>query len=80
MGDHGLAVTSKGSQDVIVVKVTKDQADKLRLLSHCRTRLLENGITGLQHSLYLRAFLERLPTMLQDQYIYEEVSVIPFYI
>ena len=73
MNDHGLAVTSKGSHEITVIKVTKDQREKLRLLAHCRMRLIEHGISGLSQSLYLRAFLERLPTMLQDQYNYEEV-------
>lgn len=74
MSDHGLAVTSKGSNDVITIKMTKEQRDQLRLLSHCRARLMQNGISGLHSCLFLRSFLERLPTMLKDQYSYEEVN------
>ena len=55
--------------------MTRDQNEQLRLLSHCRSRLMECGIVGLHRCLFLRSFLERLPTMLMDQYSYEEVRM-----
>jgi len=75
MNDHGLAVTSKCSNSVSMIRMTRDQNEQLRLLSHCRSRLMECGIVGLHRCLFLRSFLERLPTMLMDQYSYEENDV-----
>lgn len=46
------------------------------VLATCRTALKKQGVVGLNMAPCMRAFLERLPVMLQEQYAYEKVHLI----
>lgn len=45
------------------------------VLATCRTALKKQGVVGLNMAPCMRAFLERLPVMLQEQYAYEKVQI-----
>lgn len=60
-------------QDVLVVNCYKDFMASNHVLATCRTALKKQGIVGLNIAPCMRAFLERLPVMLQEQYAYEKV-------
>lgn len=64
-------------QDVLVVNCSKDFMASNHVLATCRTALKKQGIVGLNAAPCMRAFLERLPIMLQEQYAYEKVVVLP---
>lgn len=61
-------------QDVLVVNCTAEWASANHVLATCRTALKQQGILGLNMAPCMRAFLERLPMMLQEQYAYEKVT------
>lgn len=61
-------------QDVLVVNCYKDFMASNHVLATCRTALKKQGIVGLNIAPCMRAFLERLPVMLQEQYAYEKVQ------
>lgn len=60
-------------QDVLVVNCSKDFMASNHVLATCRSALKKQGIVGLNIAPCMRAFLERLPIMLQEQYAYEKV-------
>lgn len=60
-------------QDVLVVNCTAEWTAANHVLATCRTALKQQGILGLNMAPCMRAFLERLPMMLQEQYAYEKV-------
>lgn len=60
-------------QDVLVVNCSKDFMASNHVLATCRTALKKQGVVGLNMAPCMRAFLERLPVMLQEQYAYEKV-------
>lgn len=62
-------------QDVLVVNCSKDFMASNHVLATCRTALKKQGVVGLNMAPCMRAFLERLPVMLQEQYAYEKVHV-----
>lgn len=53
---------------------TAEWASANHVLATCRTALKQQGILGLNMAPCMRAFLERLPMMLQEQYAYEKVT------
>lgn len=61
-------------QDVLVVNCTAEWAAANHVLATCRTALKQQGVLGLNMAPCMRAFLERLPMMLQEQYAYEKVT------
>lgn len=61
-------------QDVLVVNCSKEFMASNHVLATCRTALKKQGVVGLNMAPCMRAFLERLPVMLQDQYAYEKVG------
>ncbi|MEQ2186429.1 hypothetical protein GOODEAATRI_028317, partial [Goodea atripinnis] len=78
----GLALASGGVgglmniwslQDVLVVNCSKEFMASNHVLATCRTALKKQGVVGLNMAPCMRAFLERLPVMLQEQYTYEKV-------
>lgn len=60
-------------QDVLVVNCSKEFMASNHVLATCRTALKRQGVVGLHVAPCMRAFLERLPVMLQEQYAYEKV-------
>ncbi|KAM3626014.1 uncharacterized protein V6R79_021387 [Siganus canaliculatus] len=72
----GVAVCSNRSKDVLVVNCSKDFMASNHVLATCRTALKKQGIVGLNMAPCMRAFLERLPVMLQEQYAYEKPHVV----
>lgn len=60
-------------QDVLVVNCTSEWISSNHVLATCRTALKQQGVLGLNMAPCMRAFLERLPVMLQEQYAYEKV-------
>ena len=62
-----------GFQDVLVVNCSKEFKSSNHVLATCRTALKKQGVVGLNMAPCMRAFLERLPVMLQEQYAYEKV-------
>lgn len=63
-------------QDVLVVNCSKEFMASNHVLSTCRTALKKQGVVGLNLAPCMRAFLERLPVMLQEQYGYEKVHTL----
>lgn len=61
-------------QDVLVVNCSKEFMASNHVLATCRTALKKQGVVGLNLAPCMRAFLERLPVMLQEQYAYEKVK------
>lgn len=49
---------------------------KSHVLPTCRMALLSQGVTGLHQAPCLRALLLNLPSILQDQYLYEKPLVV----
>ncbi|KAM9317693.1 putative E3 ubiquitin-protein ligase HERC1 [Pholidichthys leucotaenia] len=74
--DVGIAVCSNRSKDVLVVICTKEVMASNHVLATCRTALKKQGVVGLNMAPCMRAFLERLPVMLQEQYAYEKPHVV----
>ncbi|ERE75743.1 putative E3 ubiquitin-protein ligase HERC1-like protein [Cricetulus griseus] len=72
----GVAACSNRSKDVLVVNCTAEWASANHVLATCRTALKQQGILGLNMAPCMRAFLERLPMMLQEQYAYEKPHVV----
>ncbi|XP_055453781.1 probable E3 ubiquitin-protein ligase HERC1 isoform X7 [Psammomys obesus] len=72
----GVAACSNRSKDVLVVNCTAEWASANHILATCRTALKQQGILGLNMAPCMRAFLERLPMMLQEQYAYEKPHVV----
>ncbi|XP_068434962.1 probable E3 ubiquitin-protein ligase HERC1 isoform X7 [Clinocottus analis] len=74
--DVGVAVCSNRSKDVLVVNCSKEFMASNHVLATCRTALKKQGVVGLNMAPCMRAFLERLPVMLQEQYAYEKPHVV----
>ncbi|MEQ2204789.1 hypothetical protein XENOCAPTIV_018529 [Xenoophorus captivus] len=68
-----LVLSRSGFQDVLVVNCSKEFMASNHVLATCRTALKKQGVVGLNMAPCMRAFLERLPVMLQEQYTYEKV-------
>ncbi|XP_005987770.1 probable E3 ubiquitin-protein ligase HERC1 isoform X3 [Latimeria chalumnae] len=74
--DVGVAACSTRSKDVLVINCTSEWRSSNHILATCRTALKNQGVTGLTMAPCMRAFLERLPVMLQEQYAYEKPHVV----
>ncbi|KAI3377882.1 hypothetical protein L3Q82_008463 [Scortum barcoo] len=74
--DVGVAVCSNRSKDVLVVNCSREFMASNHVLATCRTALKKQGVIGLNMAPCMRAFLERLPVMLQEQYAYEKPHVV----
>ncbi|XP_014872809.1 probable E3 ubiquitin-protein ligase HERC1 isoform X1 [Poecilia latipinna] len=74
--DVGVAVCSNRSKDVLVVNCSKEFMASNHVLATCRSALKRQGVVGLNVAPCMRAFLERLPVMLQEQYAYEKPHVV----
>ncbi|KAJ7425197.1 hypothetical protein WISP_24460 [Willisornis vidua] len=72
----GVAACSNRSKDVLVVNCTSEWISANHVLATCRTALKQQGVLGLNMAPCMRAFLERLPIMLQEQYAYEKPHVV----
>lgn len=64
------------SQDVLLVRCTPDWISQNHVLASCRSVLRSQGILGLNRAPCMAVFLERLPTLLQEQYSYEKVHTL----
>ena len=60
-------------QDVLVVNCSPEFMASNHVLATCRSAMRRQGVVGLHMAPCMRAFLERLPIMLQEQYAYEKV-------
>ncbi|XP_067298543.1 probable E3 ubiquitin-protein ligase HERC1 isoform X4 [Pseudorasbora parva] len=74
--DVGVAVCSNRSKDVLVVNSSAEFMATNHVLATCRTALKKQGVVGLNMAPCMKAFLERLPIMLQEQYAYEKPHVV----
>ncbi|AWP01059.1 putative E3 ubiquitin-protein ligase HERC1 [Scophthalmus maximus] len=74
--DVGVAVCSNRSKDVLVVNCSREFMASNHVLATCRTALKRQGVVGLNMAPCMRAFLERLPIMLQEQFAYEKPHVV----
>ncbi|XP_066503891.1 probable E3 ubiquitin-protein ligase HERC1 isoform X4 [Hoplias malabaricus] len=74
--DVGVAVCSNRSKDVLVINCSTEFMTANHVLATCRTALKKQGVVGLNMAPCMRAFLERLPIMLQEQYAYEKPHVV----
>lgn len=59
-----------------MVNCTSEWISSNHVLATCRTALRQQGVLGLNMAPCMRAFLERLPVMLQEQYAYEKVPAL----
>ena len=60
-------------QELVIVHYPRELYAKNRVLAAARKALKSRGIVGLSSAPCLRALLQRLPQLLQDQYLYEKV-------
>lgn len=60
-------------QDVVLVNYSPDMFFKNRAMAIARKHLKQQGIVGLHQAPCFRGLLQRLPTMLQDQFSHEKV-------
>lgn len=74
--EHGLAACFSKSKDVVILHYTADMLEKHRTLSVCRKSLKQQGVWGLTQAPFLLSLLQKLPTLLQDQYLYEKPKVV----
>jgi len=63
-------------QDIRIVQYGMAEMAQSRVLAGARASLLHQGVTGLHSAPCLRALLQALPTLLQDQYQYEKPLVL----
>lgn len=63
-------------QDVRIVQYGMTELAQSRVLAGARASLLHQGVTGLHSAPCLRALLQALPTLLQEQYQYEKPLVL----
>uniref|UniRef100_A0A9J8D3K3 HECT-type E3 ubiquitin transferase n=1 Tax=Cyprinus carpio carpio TaxID=630221 RepID=A0A9J8D3K3_CYPCA len=61
--------------DVLLIRCTPDWISQNHILASCRSVLRSQGILGLNRAPCMAVFLERLPTLLQEQYSYEKSHV-----
>ncbi|XP_051773057.1 probable E3 ubiquitin-protein ligase HERC1 isoform X4 [Ctenopharyngodon idella] len=71
----GVTACSGRSKDVLLVRCTPDWISQNHVLASCRSVLRSQGILGLNRAPCMAVFLERLPTLLQEQYGYEKSHV-----
>ncbi|XP_031681979.1 probable E3 ubiquitin-protein ligase HERC1 isoform X1 [Oncorhynchus kisutch] len=71
----GVAACSGRSKDALLIRCTSDWISQNHVLASCRTVLRTQGILGLNRAPCMAVFLERLPTLLQEQYSYERSHV-----
>ncbi|XP_076880016.1 putative E3 ubiquitin-protein ligase HERC1 isoform X2 [Brachyhypopomus gauderio] len=74
--DVGVAICSNRSKDVLVVNCSTEFMAANHVLATCRSALKKQGVVGLNMAPCMRAFLERLPIMLQEQFDYEKPHVV----
>ena len=70
-------------QDVNLLHCTPDFCARHRILAVARSTLKQQGIVGLQQAVCLKGLLQKLPSIIQEQYAYEKVSsnmLIIFYV
>ncbi|KAL4227435.1 putative E3 ubiquitin-protein ligase herc1 [Mactra antiquata] len=73
--DGGLAVCFNRSKDVIILSYPKDTYIQQQPLTTARSNLLNWGLNLLQAP-FLKLFLQNLPTIVQEQYLYEKPIVL----
>ncbi|XP_073791889.1 probable E3 ubiquitin-protein ligase HERC1 isoform X5 [Danio rerio] len=71
----GVTACSGRSKDVLLIRCTSDWISQNHILASCRSVLRSQGILGLNRAPCMAVFLERLPTLLQEQYNYEKSHV-----
>ncbi|XP_026052426.1 probable E3 ubiquitin-protein ligase HERC1 isoform X3 [Carassius auratus] len=71
----GVTACSGRSKDVLLIRCTPDWISQNHVLASCRSVLRSQGILGLNRAPCMAVFLERLPTLLQEQYSYEKSHV-----
>ncbi|KAK2872403.1 hypothetical protein Q8A67_022300 [Cirrhinus molitorella] len=71
----GVTAASGRSKDVLLIRCTPDWISQNHILASCRSVLRSQGILGLNRAPCMAVFLERLPTLLQEQYNYEKSHV-----
>ncbi|XP_048876533.1 probable E3 ubiquitin-protein ligase HERC1 isoform X3 [Brienomyrus brachyistius] len=71
----GVAACSGRSKDVLLIRCCPDWISQNHVLATCRVVLRSQGITGLNRAPCMAVFLERLPSLLQEQYNYEKSHV-----
>uniref|UniRef100_A0A8C2HR54 E3 ubiquitin-protein ligase HERC1 n=1 Tax=Cyprinus carpio TaxID=7962 RepID=A0A8C2HR54_CYPCA len=71
----GVTACSGRSKDALLIRCTPDWISQNHVLASCRSVLRSQGILGLNRAPCMAVFLERLPTLLQEQYSYEKSHV-----
>ncbi|XP_007895403.2 probable E3 ubiquitin-protein ligase HERC1 [Callorhinchus milii] len=71
----GVTACSSRSKDVLLIRCSPEWTSQHHILASCRMALRAQGIVGLNRAPCMKAFLERLPMMLQTQYSYEKPHV-----
>ncbi|XP_069137757.1 probable E3 ubiquitin-protein ligase HERC1 isoform X1 [Argopecten irradians] len=74
--DYGLAVCFNRIKDVVILHYTAELHQKSRCVAMARKKLKQQGIVGLNQAPCLQSLLQQIPTMLQDQYLYEKPIVV----
>ncbi|XP_076465936.1 putative E3 ubiquitin-protein ligase HERC1 isoform X3 [Babylonia areolata] len=74
--DRTIASCFSRSKDVVLVNYSPDMFFKNRVMAIARKHLKQQGIVGLHQAPCFRGLLQRLPSMLQDQFTHEKPSVL----
>ncbi|XP_077988697.1 putative E3 ubiquitin-protein ligase HERC1 [Glandiceps talaboti] len=75
-GDSTLVACFGRSKDVTVLYYSNDWYSRNKVLITSRAALKSQGIVGLHQAPCLKAFLEKLPVILQEQYTHEKIHVL----
>ena len=73
--EHSLAVNFSRSKDVVVAHCGSKFYHNHKVLATARRSLKEMGVVGLHQAPLLRALIQRLPILLQEQCLYEKVLI-----
>ncbi|XP_050402259.2 probable E3 ubiquitin-protein ligase HERC1 [Patella vulgata] len=70
-----IALSCSRSKDMTIIHYSPESCNKNRVVSVARKSLKSRGLVGLHQAPCFRGLLQRLPNMLQEQYLYEKPIV-----
>lgn len=66
-------------QDIVLLQFNEQVFVKNRLVAWASGKLKQHGVMGLKEAPFFCGLLEKLPTLLQDQYSFEKVFIYLLY-
>ncbi|XP_020630073.1 probable E3 ubiquitin-protein ligase HERC1 isoform X4 [Orbicella faveolata] len=72
---QGVTAAFKGDNDIVLVQFNEQVFDKNRLVAWASGKLKQHGVMGLKEAPFFCGLLEKLPTLLQEQYSFEKTKI-----